>query len=311
MFMSKQHIPEAYLRHLSVLYQNVPVEDRVGLLPALEDELRRHQEFIDCNRTTLTGIAVQVRELKDFLQRTKQKMEDSTPMLNNQLLALFLDNNQQVVLELKAKKEELLLEPSSFREFLTSSLNRLRKFIEPIAEYAIQGVACEFHSFIMQCLSLRDFQACHRVYERSDKLLVDLADKATSIMCLSRAPPRVKALFDFPVLFTFAIGALRKAVVVEIPLEAMSEIARALELINEMYQLEVGGVPQPDDTGRLLNYALLQSRIRNLFTMGKFIQQFLADLEQTEVELIDDKMKAALAQYVKNNAMIEQFLSDY
>jgi hypothetical protein len=214
-------------------------------------------------------------------------------------------------MELKAKKEELLLEPTSFREFLTSSLNRLRKFIEPIAEYAIQGVACEFHSFVMQCLSLRDFQACHRVYERSDKLLVDLADKAILIMCLASAPRRVRELFDFPVLFTFAIGALRRAVVVEIPLEAMSEIARALELINEMYQLEVGGVPQPEDMGRLLNYSLLQSRIRNLFTLGKFIQQFLADLEQTEVELIDDKMKAALAQYMKNNAMIEQFLSDY
>jgi hypothetical protein len=121
----------------------------------------------------------------------------------------------------------------------------------------------------------------------------------------------VKTFFEHPSLFTFAIFALRKAAVVEIPLEALADVVQSLMLLQEMFMLEVGEAPTQEELVHLFNYVLLTSKIPNLFSLAKYLEQYLVDLQQAEVPLLDDWMRGGLAQFVKHTAMLDQLMSDY
>jgi hypothetical protein len=55
---------EVYLRHLYVIYRGMPAKDQPVVLPALEDEMRRHNNFVDANRRSLTDLSYDKRDLR-------------------------------------------------------------------------------------------------------------------------------------------------------------------------------------------------------------------------------------------------------
>jgi hypothetical protein len=309
--MWHQYETEAYLRHLYVIYQNVPPEEQDAVLPALEDEMRRHNEFIDWSSDVIARIAIQMREMQEFTARTDQKMRDSQPMLYNQLLALFLQNNQAVVADLKAKKQDLLLQKGFFREFLGNCLKRLKLFIQPIAGYAIPGVACQFHSFLMQFLTLKDFQAYHRAFERCDNLLLKIANDSIESFCVLQAPVQIRPIFAAPSLFTFPVYQLTRAAQVELPLEAITEIGASMQLLCDVFVLEFGSAPSESEQIPLFNFVMLSSGIGNLYSLGKYIEHYVIDLQQSEVPLLDDRARLFARQFMAHIAQLDELLSEH
>jgi AraC-like DNA-binding protein len=273
--------------------------------------MRRHNEFIDWSSDAIARIAIQMRELQEFTARTDQKMEDSQPMLHNQFLALFLQNNPQVIADLKAKKQDLLLQKSRFRDFLSDCLKKLHQFIQPIAPYAVHGVACQFHSFLMQFLTLKDFQAYHRTFERCDQLLLRIVDSSLEQFCVLAAPAAIRSVFSSPSLFTFPVHQLIRAAQVELPLETIAEIGASIQLLRDMFELEFGSQPTEAELIPLFNYVMLTSRVPNLYSLGRYIEQYLIDIQQADVELLDEKTRQCAKQFMVHVSQLDELLSEH
>ena len=311
MIRQQDYITEAYLRNLYVLQLKLPDNERVQVLPALEDEIRRQQQFIEKNQDILTQISVQLRILTDDNEKASNKMEDGKPILYNYLMALFLQNNPSLVTEMKTRKEDLLLHNLLFKGFFENCVKKIKLFIGGIAQYAIEGVARQFHSFCMQELSLKEYQRLHLTYERCDRLLVGIADKCVETLCISVAPVKIRNLFNYPSLFGFSLLALKKGIFLALPLETLNQIGLSIDLLNEMYKLEVGGTPQTEELAPMFSYAMLSSNVDNLFSMGKYLDHFLGSLVQCEVKLLDDRLRVTLAHFLNHISMLEPHLSEY
>jgi hypothetical protein len=304
MILWHQYLTEAYLRHLYVIYQDVPPEERSAVLPALEDEIRRHGELITFNTESMTGIALLTRDLTECIDATVGKLGDCWPVFEHCLLADLLRSNPEIGLDLRAKKQQILLSRVVFKEFFAVCIAPFKKVAQ---DFPVQGVASQLHSFVMQSLSLRDFQAAQKGLDKQDKLLVDNTEKLLDQHCLKTGPSSVRNLFGFPVLFTYAIHSLRKAALLEVPLEAVREIAEAVDLLREMFELETGAPPQEHEFKPLFNYALLSAKLQNLCSFGKYLEHFLGDLPP-EPQLLDGRRADALRSFLGRLAWINQVL---
>jgi uncharacterized membrane protein len=67
----------------------------------------------------------------------------------------------------------------------------------------------------------------------------------------------------------FTIFALRKALVVEIPLEVLIEVVESLTMLQAMFILEYGEAPAREEAVHSFNYVLLTRKIPNLFSLAK------------------------------------------
>jgi hypothetical protein len=301
MILQQKFTTEAYLRHLYVIYELVPPEDRDAILPALEDEIRRHNEFIIRSTEILTGIAIQMTVLKEASGKSKQKMIDYQPILSNNLLLLFFDDNQNLMSELKEKKQLFLVNKESFYEFWKVWSGKLKTFVVgKKAENAYVGVSRMFHSFLMQTLTLRDFQSVHDEFVRSDELFVGVDAKTIRRVCVDPAPDEIKPLFDSPSLFSFAVTSLRKAQFLELPLEAIGEVSLAMNLIEEMFRLETGLPVDDVYLSHLFNFSILASKIPNLVSMARYMEHFLGMVpENTKVLSLSERLMKILPSFYK------------
>jgi hypothetical protein len=299
MILQQKFTTEAYLRHLYVIYNEVPVEDRDAILPALEDEIRRHNEFIIRNTEILTGIAIQMTILREASNKSKQRMIDSQPIFHNHLLAMFLDSHSEVVVELNERKSVFLNEEGkdAFFQFFKAWGKKVKSFIIPIADDALYGVAPLFHSFLMQQLTLREFQNANDKFMKSDELFIGVNVRTVQRVCVDAAPPEIWSLFDSPSLFNFAINSLQRAQFLEMPLEAIREISLAMNIIEEMFRLETGLDPDDSYLSHLFNYSLLASGVPNWMSFAKYVEHFLSGLPETEFLALNERLTNILSSF--------------
>jgi hypothetical protein len=107
----------------------------------------------------------------------------------------------------------------------------------------------------------------------------------------------------------FAVYAIKRAAFVEVPIEAMSELADAIDSVRTVYTLETGAKPSDDELVSLFNFALLESRVPNWGAFAKYLEQFVVGLQQKDVALLDQRMEAAVTVFVRSNALLTQLMS--
>jgi hypothetical protein len=301
---------EVYLRHLYVIYNGVPAEDRPTVLPALEDEMRRHNKFLDAHRRGLTEISHYMRELAVPLRRISGKLEIARSSLANQILTLFLQANPTVISDLKTSKEDIQLQKTAFKTFFTTSFARMKKFVQPYGEHILPDVARLFHSYLMQFLPFSEFQVFHRQFERCDKHMLDVADEIIIKGCISPAPERIRTFFASPELFLFAIHSLRRATVLQLPLEALAEIADCFDLLTDLYGLESDGPPSHADLTPLFNFAVLTCRTGTILSLFKYIEHYTSDLLPLETPVLSERLKQALYQLLPNIPLLDGLMAE-
>jgi hypothetical protein len=107
----------------------------------------------------------------------------------------------------------------------------------------------------------------------------------------------------------FAVYAIKRAANVEVPIEAICEFADAIDSVTTVYSLETGAKPSDDELVSLFNFVLLESKVPNWGAFAKYLEQFVVGLPQEEVPLLDQRLKAAVAVFVRSNAILSQLMS--
>ena len=307
MIRQKQYIVEAYLRHLYVIHQNVPEKDKRAVIPGLEDEIRRHLELEKRNDDALTGIAIQMRILNKEIDKYESIRNESMPILYSQLLVHYMEEfKTENILEItRGRGVEFIMQSPSFVNHFKEFRTRLFSFLNPFADYSVGGVACCLHSLMMQILTFSNFVNYSNGIPQLNEKLNAYLPQVINQLCVLKATPRVKDLLYKQELFLFSITQITLGFSMEIPLETLRQLAVAVELCEQMFELEIGEPPTNNELKILFFYALLNSRYLYLYSMGKYLQHFLTKLDVRDNYLFNDKMLNTLSMFNELNTEIE------
>ncbi|OHT10245.1 hypothetical protein TRFO_04249 [Tritrichomonas foetus] len=306
--LKQDFITYTYINHLILKLSELNESQHCDILFALGDEIRRHREYLDRNNALLTNIARMMQKLDTEMKEYNEKADQSYPIIYSSLLNLFLQQSNQVESKAHEMKEIMLNNKKVFQDFFAESIVKIRDFIVPIADYALNGVASHFHTWLMQMMTLRDFIDYHPEFTEGDMRLTIVTKDVIQHVCVKPAPPKLANIFANPPLFDFAIMELRASEFTEIPLESMTYISSAINLIQRMFDLSIGGSPQADEMTPLFNYTLLSSGFNTMLSFEKYLEHFLFELPQTEVKFINEQTTVALTHFINHVSSLDQIV---
>ena len=303
--LHKDYTTDLYLSNLVKKLDSVGTSNFNRILNCLEDDIRRNREYLDRNDEILANIARMVEQLDAEIVLYQEKADQSYPIIYSSLLQLFLESDKTIETVAEEKKLEMLIRKNSFHEFYSASISKLKSFITPIAEYALQGVASHFHTWLMQKMTLDEFIEANGLNdylnEKIDKQLIEK-------VCVEPAPPKLNKIFSSNQLFDFVMMELREAEVVEIPLEAVNYISSAINLIQRMFDLAIGGAPQADEMTPLFNYSLMSSGMNRMVSFEKYLEHFLYELPQNDIKLLNDSTSIALTHFINHVSSLTEIV---
>ena len=305
---------KTYIEHVKYHIDKVDPQNKHKITAALEDEIRRRKAFATRNSGLITDIAIHLSEIENLIEFYKQKSDDSLPVYYEHLFDLFRRQDDTIEKELVSLKKNLLKCQSSFNIFFNNASFRLEKYIATFGSFNISGVLNVMHTWILQQLTLADFKHYHIIYTKIDErfskvylednsLNKDLINK----ICIETAPANVQKLFNEPDLFDLAKKQLNTAREVEIPIEAIKSLHESLELLEKIYDLSIGGKPSKTEFLPLVDYLLLTSGIKDIYSFIKYIEHFLS--QEIYSSLIEDKHFNSLTLYVNRVMQLDLKLS--
>jgi hypothetical protein len=89
----------------------------------------------------------------------------------------------------------------------------------------------------------------------------------------------------------------------------LTALADAIDSVATVYGLETGAKPSDDELVSLFNFALLESRTPNWGAFAKYLEHFVVDLPREEEALLDQRLEAAVAVFMRSNAVLTQVMS--
>ena len=297
-----------YINYLITKLKALNESQHCDILIELNEEIRRNYMYLDRNNAILTNISRMMQRLTAEINDCKEKAEQTYPIIYSALLTLFLDKNPNVKQSFEELKQQMLTNKKVFQDFFSETLVKLRDFITPIASYAITGVSTHYHSWLMQNMTLRDFIEYHPEYTDGDMRLTIVTKDVIQQVCVNPAPPKLSNIFANPPLFDFAVLELRASEFTEIPIEAMVFISSAINLIQRMFDLSIGGAPQADEMTPLFNYALLSSGFNTMLSFEKYIEHFLFELPQLDLKIINEQTSVALTHFINHVSSLDQII---
>lgn len=306
--ITRNFVSESYIRHLDVIFSEVPKDQQSIILPSLEDEIRRHMAYITRNHETLVNIEYQMKILKNESQNYQEKMSESMPILYAHFLNLFLQKNPGIINEIKTKKAEFFIQDKLFYDYFQAKMHQLNLFIAPIANFALPGVTCHFHTYLMQQITFQEFQASHQELALQDR---KFSNASNNVLRIQNIPEKVSELFTKPSLFAFAINCFKRAEFLKLPIESIKEVSRTFELLNQMFSLEVEGTPQPEEFAAMLNYVFLSSNLSDLFSLYKYLEIFLIMIPQHEYKFTSDSERLIMTQFTNQIYSLMQTVQQF
>lgn len=311
MIIQHNYVTEAYIRHFDAVSQQVSNGTSESVfISALQREIERHTVLTEKYQTELKEINRQIRIMDQSIDELVKRENESLPFVGSVLLSLFIKSNSQLAIDLVVKKEDMLLQPNSFFDFMQEYLIELKNKIGPIADYAVNEVARQFHSFVMSKLSYNEFKSFKRTYQRFDKNFVR-DSKNILTKSLEQAPDDLLNLFKKKELFTDIIKIIKKAISIGIPLEAVRQIAKAFNLIRLVKEVEDESRMNHQELGFVFVFILFSANMPNMYSMGKYIQNFLVNIPFAEISFLSEEENDALKMFGHQITQLDQILSDF
>jgi hypothetical protein len=296
------------LSHFSARLSAVAGPERPKILYALEDEIGRQGKRASQNASILGAIARGMMALDAEVDAYRRRAEQAFAVLTDALLTLFLETDTTVQQVFLTRREEFLVEKDMFMGFLTSSLTKLRQFLAPISDQAFPKAAAHFHTWMMQRMPLMEFIAAHPGFPITDGALSTVTKDVIHEVCVVPSPPKLKTIFANPPLFQFSLIELLNAEFLEFPLEAIERITAARSLIEKMFELSFGEMPQADEMTPLFTYALLASGLSRIFSFHRYLEHFLAQLPPGDVQFLDNTRSVALTHFIGHVSSLDEML---
>lgn len=286
-----------YLNHLVMKLQELLPNEYPDVFGYLDDEIRRQKEFIDRNNFLLNAITRASIQLDHELEAITRKTELSYPIIYSCILHLWLKTDPTVQQQMRESSQAMLTSKAAFVEFFSGAVARMKQFVAPFAGYAIPGVTAHFHTWITQALTLEEFQSLHPEFARKDSMLTGATPDIFRQICIDPAPAKLKPLFVEKALFDFCRIELLNASLLKVPLEAITKISSAVNIVQKMFELACGGMPQADEMTPLFNFALLHSGMSDMFSLQRYLEHFLSDISIPDVKLMDERLSVALTHF--------------
>ena len=91
----------------------------------------------------------------------------------------------------------------------------------------------------------------------------------------------------------------------EIPVESLRMVHKALKLVKHILKLEYFTKPKKKEFSEVFVYVLMQSEITNLYSMAKYLETFLLKLPDMKIKVIDAEQEEELSSFIQYVLSIE------
>ena len=148
MILQHNFIAEAYLRNLYVISQDIPSSEQHIIIPALEEELRRRNNFINYMDESIYNILSILDKMKFEYQKVKELTNYKNSVLSYQILTLFVQDDPNIFSELQSCKNNLLSNNDDFVNFMNKNIQKISEYVSNILPKLSQDSIYRFHSYI-------------------------------------------------------------------------------------------------------------------------------------------------------------------
>ncbi|EAY08456.1 hypothetical protein TVAG_355150 [Trichomonas vaginalis G3] len=310
----KAHLEGDFMKNTylnNILRKLAEVSDSRQILPALEDELNRHRLFIAKCRDQITQIIVMINKISNKIKELGKQGKQLLPIMHSNLLESFLTSCPEVISEFREKKSFMLDDKEIFRNYLFCVEDKIVKFLGSSSDSFSEGVAAHFHTWMMQHLTLSEFKKIHPEFEKHDKIIANVNITGSNIIesvCFSQSPAKIKEIMNEKNYFVYVHQELFAAAAIELPVEAGTHIAMAIELITTIFSLSIGGMPQADDMTPILNFVLFTSGIPNLHSFASYLQHFYHDINRKEFKIVPDQVAIAITHIINHATSLSEII---
>lgn len=276
MILQHNFIAEAYLRNLYVISQDIPSSEQHIIIPALEEELRRRNNFINYMDESIYNILSILDKMKFEYQKVKELTNYKNSVLSYQILTLFVQDDPNIFSELQSCKNNLLSNNDDFVNFMNKNIQKISEYVSNILPKLSQDSIYRFHSYIMQYLNIEEFQEIHKDYLDKDKMILKLFKGIQE-----QPTQKIKFIIDFYIRFLSI--KLNHSKYIGIPIEAAYEISETISLIKNIYKLEYNEEISVLELNQVIKIALMKSEIECIYSFSKYLEFSLIKLN-----IIDD-----------------------
>lgn len=310
--LSSDFMKNTYLNNIIRKMMEVPPHDIPNIMEALSDEISRHRVFIARSVNQITQITLMIENIVHEIESLKTQGSQLLPVMYSNLLDSFFSAYPDIKPEFKEKRQSFLMDKELFKVFLGNVEDKIVQFLGQSSRAFSEGVAQHFHTWMMQHMPLSEFKKIHPEFEHDDNVLYNVMnnEKVIEQICVAPSPKKIREIMNGKNFFVYVHQELMNAANIELPVEAGSHIATAIELITTIFVLSIGGMPQADDMTPILNFVLLTSGIPNIHSFASYLQHFFHDINRKEFKIIPENIMIAVTHIINHATSLSAVIQE-
>lgn len=277
--------PEA-LCLLNNLLQKLSVLDEssvVRVVPKLLDIIQEKKDSLFNMDEVVTNLAYLINNLTDIY---KSHLESTNGLVSQLCICLLKDyiKKSHIEDEIHTRSSDFYQSSEAFSSFFNRINSRIIKSF-PFSEEITTNIIGNLHSWILQHFSLSSFTKYNPEFLKKDKIILEASSDDIERVCVTPADKKLQKLFSSLSLFLYAQNELKEALTMPCLVESLRKISSCFHLLDVLYLLGVGNRPQADDMTPLINYIIIKSIFKNMYSFVEYIDHFLLKLD---CDFLDD-----------------------
>ncbi|KAH0787365.1 hypothetical protein GPJ56_008717 [Histomonas meleagridis] len=214
------------------------------------------------------------------------------PIIHQALLHLFFHRNKDVKQEIERNKKTFLSQPKQWNDFLIPMNQKIIAFAQSLGldQQHHMKLTRQFHSELLKMLTFANFLNVNKDLVKEDKKVTAAYDKIMKAFMKEKYSSVLTQLFNTPSCFDSVVHILDKGTQAGAPLERLEQIGMSMDVLHDIYLFEAGEGCPGDDFLPLFVYALLRTKLPNLASLCKYLENYLMSAEES-VRLLEAKEK--------------------
>lgn len=283
------------INEIAVLRETPPILDETF------SEIEDRKEMIRSNYSAIADIKEIDEQILKLVDESETRAHELNSVIAGNFVLRLLQMRPSIMQTFSASKIKFVTHRNAFREFFRGVCFELEGLVSPLCPYLLSTALIHLHSHFLRFLPVDKFAEAHARFKNSDAAFETV--KPLKITEISGPVGTVKSRYLFKVAARELIQARR----LEIPLEAVKCVVRAMKAITDA--MEICGETS-SKYEQLLCRVALSTHAKQLYSFVRYLEFFLDDMSYKEIRsLLTTEERRALISLIEMFVVLDRILS--
>jgi hypothetical protein len=259
------------------------------MLSAVRDVVRRRV----AEQAHMLATAFHVQANHDNLRKIERDAaalsRDLEPIIHLSVVRSFLASKEGAAFEREAAAVD------AWGPFFVRSSQEFARFIEKyhFDPTAMRKLLRQLHARFTERLPVKLERTAKDVAmeQKYEELMVQFMNDAFS--------KPLQRIFETPACFDGALEMLRTGTSIGTPLERLTKICECVDVLQDIYLFEANEGCPGDDFLPLFLFALLNAKLKNLWSISSYLRTYVMDIEE-QVKILDSREKYVATSFLSS-----------